>query len=131
MDFKKTLKKIKWDKINKIDFKKINKNTFLMFIAILCVLVTVILVAMNLGPSDKVIAQSSIDYINTNLLQGQGNATLGTVSREGGLIKFQVSISGQTFDSYVTKDGKLFFPQAFKLKEPFNPTGSSDTNPTQ
>ncbi len=134
MDFKKILKKIQLDKLKKMDFTKMNKNTVLMVVAILCVLVTVVLVVMNLSPSDQSIAKASVDYINNNLLQGQGTATLGTVSRDSGLIKFQITVSGQTFDSYATKDGKLFFPQAFNLKNPpkapsgSNTTGSSDNN---
>lgn len=123
MDFKKIFKNIKLDKIKKI--KKINKNIILMAVAIFCVAITGVLILMNFGPSDKAIAQTSIDYINTNLLQGQGTATLGTVSKEAGLIKFQVRISDQTFDSYATKDGKLFFPQAFNLKDS---SGGTESN---
>lgn len=117
MDFNKIVKNMQ-DKIKKMKkSKKMDKNTILMGLAVLCVLATVVLVVMNLVPSDKAIAQKSLDYINKNLLQGQSTATLGAVSREEGLIKFQVSVSGQTFDSYATKDGKLFFPTSFKLNE--------------
>ena len=136
MDFKKIFKNIKLDKINKI--KKINKNVVLMTVAILCVVVTGILVYMNLGLSDQSIAKASIDYINNNMLKNQEvKATLGTVSRASGLIKFQVSVSGQTFDSYATKDGKLFLPQAFNLKDSSKTlsgntaTAPSDNNATK
>lgn len=122
MDFKKIFKNIKLEKV-----KKMNKNTILMAVAIVCVVVTGVLVFMNLGPSDQSIAKESIDYINNNILQGQGTATLGKVSRESGLIKFEVQISSQSFDSYATKDGKLLFPQAFKLKESTAPADTTNT----
>ena len=127
MDIKTIIKNIQ-DKIKKIKkTKKIDRNIILMAVAIVFVLITGIIVLMNLGPSDQTIAKSSVDYINKNLLQGQATATLGDISRDNGLVKFQITVSGQTFDSYATKDGKLFFPQGFNLKEPYNPTPTPAT----
>lgn len=106
--------------INLGKIKKLDKNTILLGVAILCVVVTGVLIFMNFGPSDKVIAEKSVEYINTNLLQGQGTATLESVSSDSGLIKFKIKIGEQTFDSYATKNGKLFFPQAFELNSNTN-----------
>lgn len=132
MDFNKIVKNIQ-DKIKKIKkTKKIDKNTILMAVAVVFVLITGIIVLMNIRPSDKDIAKKSVDYINNNLLQGQGTAVLGEISRENGLIKFQVQISGQAFDSYATKDGRLFFPQGFKLNEaPSAPSANAGTETGQ
>lgn len=55
------------------------------------------------------------DYVDT-VLQGRFPATLGDVVEEAGLYKIEVSIEGQTIESYVTKDGRLFFPNVVDLE---------------
>jgi thiol-disulfide isomerase/thioredoxin len=63
-------------------------------------------------------ANLALDYINENILTGEVKAKLiGGVSEEEDLYKFQIDVGGQKFFSYITKDGKLFFPQGFDLKE--------------
>ena len=63
----------------------------------------------------KAVTEEATDFINTFILQGQATATLGDVAEESGLYKFSIDINGNSFDSYVTKDGKLLFPQAYDL----------------
>ena len=61
-------------------------------------------------------ANLALDYINNKLLKGRARANLtGTVSEENGLYKFQVNLGNSKFYSYVTKDGKLLFPQGFVM----------------
>jgi len=60
-------------------------------------------------------AQKAIDYINKNFIQGDTKASLIDVEEEDGVYKFQIKIGEQTFESYVTKNGKLLFPQAIDL----------------
>lgn len=58
------------------------------------------------------------NYINTNLLQDGSTVTLSDIEEENGLYKVKVEIgAGQQVDSYITKDGKLFFPQALTMDE--------------
>lgn len=71
-----------------------------------------------LGGGSKATAQKAIDYLNKNVLKDGQSAVLGTVTDESGIIKLQVKIGENTYDSYVTADGKLFFAQAFMLNEP-------------
>ena len=111
-------------KLKPANLRTMDRNTWLKVIAGVCVVVMVVVVAMTLMPSGSSVAQKSVDYINANLLQGQGTATLENVSSEGGVIKFTIKIGTQTYDSYATKDGKLFFPQAFKLNEPAENQGT-------
>jgi len=54
-----------------------------------------------------------LDYVNNNLLQSPFFAEVVDKSDAGSLFKISLSVGGQLFDSYVTKDGKLFFPQGF------------------
>ncbi len=68
--------------------------------------------------SSQEAGQKAIDYINANGMAGQGQtATLVGTSEESGMVKIKIQIGTQTFDSYVTTDGKLLFPQAIKLSE--------------
>jgi len=106
---------------------KLNKNQLLLGVAVLVIVVTGILILVTASKgsgnfsilsggsqSPQAIAKKSIDYLNKNVLQGR-TATLGTVTKENGVIKMQVKIDNSSYDSYATADGKLFFPEAFML----------------
>ena len=62
----------------------------------------------------KRIAQQAIEFINTNVLQGQ-TATLGEVENVSGVYKFKLTIGGSEYESYVTKDGKLLFTSGIEM----------------
>ncbi len=63
------------------------------------------------------IANSTVNYINTALLQGRATAKLLNYSatKYPNLYKIEIEINGQKFDSYVTGDGKLLFPSAINV----------------
>jgi len=91
-------------------------------------IVTVLLVALLVGigktqtsflgisfhPSQQV-AQKTIEYINTNLLQGQ-TATLVSVKETSGVYEFQLKLGAQEYTSYVTKDGKYLFTSGIDMR---------------
>ncbi len=118
-----------------------NTNMLFIGLAVVAVLLTITLVVANatgadikswfsFGNSSQKIAQKAVDYINANGLAGGGQtATLGEVSEESGLIKFKLQIGTQSFDSYVTKDGKLLFPQAVNIGGA-NTTANQTPQPT-
>ncbi len=54
------------------------------------------------------------DYVDA-VLQDRFSAALGDAVEEGGLYRIDVYIQGQTIQSYITKDGKLFFPNVIDL----------------
>jgi hypothetical protein len=57
-------------------------------------------------------------FINDTLMAGAPmQATVTDVAKENGLFKITVDAGGQTVDSYLTSDGKLFFPQAMDIAE--------------
>ena len=60
-------------------------------------------------------SQKALNFVNEELLQGQTAATLKEVTEEAGLYNLKLNVAGQEVDSYVTKDGKLFFPQAIEV----------------
>lgn len=64
--------------------------------------------------------QKAADFINKNLMQPGSTATLGDVTEESGLYKIVVNIPGGQIpqvNSYMTKDGKIFFTQGLDIEE--------------
>ncbi len=61
--------------------------------------------------------QEVMTFINGNLMQPGTEATLDSIAEESGLYKLEISAQDQKITSYVTKDGKVFFPQAMELDE--------------
>jgi plastocyanin len=76
----------------------------------------------------------ALNFVNTNLLQPPFTATVESSSDEGSLYKVILSVAGQTVDSYLTKDGNLFFPQGFDTTEALpaeDPTDLAPVEPTE
>ncbi len=57
------------------------------------------------------------EFINKFLMQGGSKATVKEVTTEYGLYKIKVDITSDVVESYLTKDGKLFFPQALNVDQ--------------
>lgn len=57
--------------------------------------------------------QKALDFVNKNLLQPPFVAEVQSSEDTGSLYKVTISVAGQNVDSYITKDGKMFFPQGF------------------
>ena len=68
-------------------------------------------VAVTLGEAEG----KALDYVNSQLLQPPFVATIDSSEELDNLYKIVLSVAGQTVDSYVTKDGKFFFPQGFDI----------------
>lgn len=76
------------------------------------------LVALKPGKTlskSEAIAQTE-DFINTFLID-DGRARVKEIVSEYGLYKMSVDITTEVVESYITKDGRLFFPQAFDISE--------------
>ncbi|KPJ71632.1 hypothetical protein AMJ50_01350 [Parcubacteria bacterium DG_74_3] len=73
--------------------------------------------------SSQQVAQMAIDYINQNLLTQGLIASLVDVKEENGVYKIHLKIGEEEYDSYVTKDGKILFPEGYDLE------GASETQP--
>ena len=104
--------------------KKMNRNTILVCIAIIAIIITGGLIYANqnqgftfpaiFGMSDNQIGKNVVSYINSNQLSSTP-ASLVSVSEVSGLVKVTIKIDTNQFDSYATKDGKFLFPQAFDM----------------
>jgi len=69
------------------------------------------------------------EFINNNLMQPGSQATVKEVTEENGLYKIVVEVGGRKIDSYLTKDGSKFFPQAMDTIE--NEQEMENTTPEQ
>ena len=61
--------------------------------------------------------QDVLQFVNTQLLQAPFQAEVQSTEELDTLYKVTLSVAGQMVDSYVTKDGKLFFPQGLDMDE--------------
>jgi len=64
------------------------------------------------------VVQKTLAYINGNLLSDGVAATSDyKVSEVSGIYKFKITVDGNSYDVYVTKDGELMFPQTISMSE--------------
>lgn len=78
-------------------------------------------------PQDKIIPENpgmseviakTVAYINTSVLPAGTNMRYVGAEDIDGVYKFTVEVDGNEFESYVTKSGKLIFPQGMVVEEP-------------
>jgi hypothetical protein len=73
-------------------------------------------------------------FINGFLMSGANKATIKEITESYGLYKLKVDIVSDVVDSYMTKDGKFFFPQAFDVEQMSGqaaPAAGANATPTQ
>jgi glutaredoxin len=56
-------------------------------------------------------------FVNKFLMSGGSKATIKEITEEYGMYKLKIDITSDVVESYITKDGKLFFPQALNIEE--------------
>lgn len=101
-------------------------------------LVAVVLITLYLGFryyrlnnlnnfKNKIIPDAIKEVVN----DPQVKFSIGSVNEASGVYKFTLTVNGQNYTSYITKDGKMLFPSAVKLDQPIkiNP-GSPTTKKT-
>lgn len=67
--------------------------------------------------SSQEAGEKAIAFINQNLLPQGFEASLLDVSEKSGLYKIRLKIGEKEFDSYISKDGQLFFQQGINLEK--------------
>ena len=105
-----------------IHHKKINRShsksssTWMIISIVLAVILVFSIATQGFATKvGKVAAEkTSMNLINV-LTKGQANATIDNVKFENGLYSMDVSIQGQKITSYLTSDGKVFFPQGIPV----------------
>jgi len=68
------------------------------------------------------------NYINQNLMGPDQNATVSKVTATGSLYQLTLDVGGQSFESYMTKDGNYLFPQGYKIKQTDSNSNSDENN---
>ena len=117
------------EKFSSID-KKLMKDITVGLVAVLIIFL-VIFGARYLKTnilSTEVATTKVISFINTTLLNGQAAAKLEQISEENGLYKVKINVNGKSVDSYMTKDGSLFFPTAYKMSTSSDVASQDKTN---
>ncbi len=75
----------------------------------------------------------ALAFVNDNLLQPPFTAQVKSTEEIGSLYKITFNIAGEEVNSYMTKDGALFFPQGFdpkkSLVEQLTAAGTSASTP--
>jgi len=74
----------------------------------------------------NLVAENTVKYINENFLTQGNTASLVSILDEGGIYKIVLDISGQEYESYVTKDGVFLFPDGYKMKREVEVSAKSD-----
>ena len=83
---------------------------------------------ITVGSSSQKLAEKAIDYINKNLVQPGTTVTLVKVSDAGNIYKLDLKIGSQDAESYVSKDGKFFFPEGFDMSVELPAQGQSNNS---
>ncbi len=66
-------------------------------------------------------SSKAVNFINQNMLQGRQEVVLNNVKDNGQFYEINIEIGSQKYISYVTKDGRLFFPSAIDLTKRTEP----------
>jgi len=79
-----------------------------------------LILALTLGGGKSTKGEVSIDTakasVETYLKSiANGDATVDSITDTGSLYNVKLTVSGQPYESYVTKDGKILFPQGIPL----------------
>lgn len=100
----------------KISTKKIWRTSAIILAILLIISVIFNIRSIMPSMSAKEAGESTIDYLNKYVLQG-ATANLVSVERATNeLYNIKLEVGGNQYDSYVTTDGKLLFPQALDME---------------
>ncbi|MDD4996389.1 MAG: hypothetical protein PHW15_02900 [Patescibacteria group bacterium] len=71
------------------------------------------------GASPDKLAKQTVEFINQYLLQAGSTASLITseCNHKVSLCKFKIDVSGAEYDSYVSSDGQILFPDAIEIEK--------------
>ncbi|MFH1582477.1 MAG: hypothetical protein ABIA08_01825 [bacterium] len=76
----------------------------------------------ELGPDEA--AAKAVEFINENFLSDENEASLISVNGLGSVYQMVFNIRGTEYTSYVSKDGKLLFPEGYSMEKEDEGIGS-------
>ncbi|MEK6922447.1 MAG: hypothetical protein AABX08_01450 [Nanoarchaeota archaeon] len=95
-------------------FKKMQFWQFLSVIFLVLFIVSLFFIGGS-GGITKTEARNKVQSYVDTVLAGRVVANVGEASAEGNLYLVPISIAGQNINSYITKDGRLFFPSGVEI----------------
>lgn len=103
--------------------KLFSKEIFLRIVLPIILVIALVIIGLfsfnrptkNLNPDEA--KTRAENFINDNLMQSGSKATIKETTTEYGLYKFKIDVVSDVVESYLSKDGKLFFPQALNIDE--------------
>lgn len=102
----------------KVDKKKI---IFISISAIVLILLGTLISKLSPNPNALGMEEAKIKaetFINENLMMPGTKAHITEIIKEYGLYKIMVDVGlGEIIESYISQDGKLFFPQSIDMQE--------------
>ncbi len=120
-----------------IKFTKKNVIFSAVFIAVGALTITGVF-SLNKGKNTSVLvpaeeaAVEAVKYINANVLEAGMTASLVDVVTDGETYKFRIRIEDQEYTSYISKDGKYLFPNAYDMTaDAIQPVVGDDPNQAQ
>lgn len=76
--------------------------------------------SLSQTPSPQKVAQTAVDFLNQNLLRDK-KASLVSAEEESGLFRVKIKIEEREYTVFVTKDGKILFPEeGIRLDKPLS-----------
>jgi len=72
--------------------------------------------------------EKAVAFVNSYLMADGSKASIVEITKEYGLYKLKVDITSNIVESYMTRDGKLFFPQALNIDEINGQTGTGNNS---
>ncbi len=120
-DFKGTVKADLTPRIEVVEESEEDSSIFwqvLTVVAVILLVVSLFTQGFNFGDSTLTLAeaqQETLTYVNTKLLQPPYQAEVTNAADAGDLYRITLAVAGEEIDSYITKDGKLLFPQGFEV----------------
>ena len=119
-------------------FQKITtkKNFNKIILPILLILILVVIGYFSFKKTTKNLNETQAktkveEFVNGFLMSGGNKATIKEVTSEYGLYKFKIDIVTSVVESYLTKDGKYFFPQALDVEKVSSGKGADTTGANQ
>ncbi len=120
-----------------IKFTKKNVIFSAVFVAVGVLTITGVL-SLNKGEDAPVLvsaeeaAVEAVKYINANVLDAGMTASLVDVVTDGETYKFRIRIEDQEYTSYISKDGRYLFPNAYDMTtELTQPVAGDDPSQVQ
>jgi len=90
--------------------KELKKNPWIVgtFVFAIIALILLFVAFKGGGVSKTEIGTKAVEFINSDILQGQGKVTLDSVAEKAGLYEVTVDYNGQKVPAYFTKDGGFY-----------------------